>query len=205
MDVRREQFPLPGGHRGPVVLTSGTIYFYASTSDGGLVWQGDNIREIRGNRYGMRRVDLGRRMRGRSEALRELRAAHTFCAQLTDLCRVDRRGAAFVDPGSLCFGDPLRPTLAPQARLEFGEDAEHVEKRVPGRSARVDRLLGADERGALRADRADDRLKVGDRPGEAVDPRHHKRVPLAQEFEDRSEFAPAGCRRAARLEERALP
>jgi len=60
-------------------------------------------------------------------------------------------GATLVDAGRLGLGDPLELALAAQVRLEFGEDAEHVQEALAGRGAGVDRLLGRLQRPPLKS------------------------------------------------------
>lgn len=51
-----------GGER--LVMTSGTIYYYAASRDGAAIWMGDNSRQIGGRTYNMRQLNTGRSENG---------------------------------------------------------------------------------------------------------------------------------------------
>jgi hypothetical protein len=56
--------------------------------------------------------------------------------------RLDRRLAGFVDAARVGGGGPLQLALATQIGFEFGEHAQHVDKRLTHGDAGVDRLFG---------------------------------------------------------------
>ena len=115
-------------------------------------------------------------------------------AQPPDFAGVDRRLAALVDAARLRGGDPFELPLAAQIGLEFGEHAEHVEERLAGSSAGVDRLLGRLQRDALGLQLVYDVLQVFQRTRQAIDAGDDKRVAGSHEVEQHLQFAAAVAR-----------
>ena len=103
--------------------------------------------------------------------------------QPSDFAGVDRRLAALVDAARLGGGDPFELPLAAQIGLEFGEHAEHVEERLAGGSAGVDRLLGCLQRDTPGLQLVHDVLQVLQRTRQAIDAGDDERVAGAQEIE----------------------
>src|SRR6185295_4575313 len=69
------------------------------------------------------------------------RAELLLAAQPQDFAGVDRWLAALVNAAGLGSADAFKLSLAAQVGLKFGEHAEHVEERLAGRGAGVNRLL----------------------------------------------------------------
>src|SRR5271170_177650 len=89
-----------------------------------------------------------------------------------------------VNASSLSGLDSFHLPLATKARLEFSEDAQHVEKRLPGRARSIDRLLGRLELHALGPQPPHDVLKVAYRSSEPVNSRDGQRIARPKKGED---------------------
>ena len=122
-----------------------------------------------------------------------------LAAQPQDFAGIDRRLAALVDAARLGGADAFELSLAAQIGLEFGEHAEHVEERLAGRGAGVDRLLGRLQRDTAGLQLVHDVLEVLQRTRQAVDAGDHERVAGAQEIEQQLQFGAAVATRAAGL------
>ena len=101
----------------------------------------------------------------------------------TNLGSIDRRLAALVDTARLGGADPLELSLAAQIGLEFGEHAEHVEERLAGCGAGIDRLLGRFQRDTAGLQLVHDVLEVFQRTRQAIDAGDDERVAGAQKIE----------------------
>src|SRR5262249_16028134 len=69
---------------------------------------------------------------GNIERLGDLRDRAAGFLELPDLVDGDLGFAALIDAGGLGFGDAFELALFAQVSLEFGKDAEHVEKALAG-------------------------------------------------------------------------
>jgi hypothetical protein len=82
--------------------------------------------------------------------------------QLANCIRVDLGFPSLVRASRLSARDSLDLPFFTEVRLEFGEDAEHVEKSLTGGGCRIDRLVGRLQLNAFSFQGSHDVLKIGD-------------------------------------------
>ena len=87
--------------------------------------------------------------------------------------------------------DPFELPLPAQIGFELGKDPQHVEERLAGGRAGIDRLLGRLEGHPFAAQLVDDVLQIFDRAGEAVDPGDHEDVAVVQKVEQQLQLSAA--------------
>ena len=100
-----------------------------------------------------------------------------------DVVGGELRSRAEPDAGCLGAGDAFGGALLDEVALELTDGGEHVEQQAAGRTASIDRLVEDDEVNLLRGDLGRDLGEVEHGAGEAVEPRHHEMVALADEGE----------------------
>ncbi len=118
-----------------------------------------------------------------AELARNRAGSQTCSAKALDGSVVHRRSAPTIDPARFGERDTIELSLAAQIGFEFGEDAEHIEKRLTGGTARVDRLLSCLQRHSAGLQLMDDVLQVFDAARQPIDPSDDERVARTQETE----------------------
>src|SRR5262245_66441991 len=86
------------------------------------------------------------------------------------------RGRPFVDATLLGGGDAVHLPFASEVRLELREHAQHVEERLAGGGAGIDRLLRSLEVNVLLAQLMHDVLEVPHASRQAIDACDYQRV-----------------------------
>lgn len=132
-----------------------------------------------------------------SEVASNVSWPHPLVCQLAHFFQIYTRLASFVDAPRLRGGDSLGLPLLAQVGLELGKNAKHVEERLAGGGAGVDRLLGRLERHSPALQLMDDILQILHRTGEPINPGDDKGVTLPQEVEQDLQFGSRAALRSA--------